>query len=108
MINGSNLVNDGIDASCHNNGQTVWSYNQGVPLAGLAELYRATGDQTLLTRARQLADASTGDPALNPNGILTEPCEATGCGADGPTFKGVYVRDLHALNAVLADRPYSA
>jgi hypothetical protein len=108
MINGSHLINDGIDGSCHNNGQTVWSYNQGVPLAGLAELYRATGNQSLLTVARQLADASTADPTLNPGGILREPCETAGCGADGPTFKGVYVRGLRTLNALITGHPYNA
>ena len=108
MINSSNLINDGIDLSCHNNGRTVWSYNQGVPLAGLAELYRATGDQSLLTMAQRLANASTTDPTLNPNGILREPCESSDCGADGPTFKGVYARGLGALNALVAGRPYNA
>ncbi|HCT80785.1 MAG TPA: glycosyl hydrolase [Micromonosporaceae bacterium] len=109
MINGSNLVNDGINMStCRNNGQPVWSYNQGVPLAGLVELYRANGDSTLLSRARQLANASTTNAALNPGGILADPCEPSGCGADGPSFKGIYLRGLSMLNAQLADHPYNA
>jgi predicted alpha-1,6-mannanase (GH76 family) len=108
MINGASLINDGLNSSCANNGQTVWSYNQGVPLAGLAELYRATGDSNLLTVAQRLANASTTDPGLNPNGILREPCESGGCGGDGTTFKGVYVRDLGALNGLLASHPYNA
>jgi predicted alpha-1,6-mannanase (GH76 family) len=107
VINSSNLVNDGLDGSCRNNGQTVWSYNQGVPLAGLAELYQATGDQNLLTVAQRLANASTTNAALNPNGILREPCESGDCGADGTTFKGVYARDLGAVNTLLAGHPYS-
>ncbi|MFF1448415.1 glycoside hydrolase family 76 protein [Streptomyces sp. NPDC058274] len=109
MINSSHLVNDGINLStCASNGSTAWSYNQGVLLGGLAELYRATGDSTLLTTGRQIGTASTTSTALNSGGILREPCETSGCGADGPSFKGAYVRGLSAFNAQLSDRPYSS
>jgi predicted alpha-1,6-mannanase (GH76 family) len=105
MINGSNLVNDGLNTTtCANNNGTPWSYNQGVPLAALAELYKATGDASLLTQARALADASTGSAALNPGGILFD----NGGGADVPTFKGVYVRALNTLNNALSDHPYTS
>ncbi len=109
MINGSNLVNDGLTTStCANNGQAVWSYNQGVPLTALTELYRATGDAGLLTKARAMANASTTNGSLNPGGVLRDPGEsAGGGGADGPTFKGVYARDLAVLNAALSDHPYT-
>ena len=110
VINGANLVNDGISMStCANNGAAVWTYNQGVPLAALTELYRATGDSTYSTKARAMANASTTNAALNPGGILRDPGESPGGGgADGPSFKGAYVRGLGALNAVLADHPYTA
>ncbi|HVX47317.1 MAG TPA: glycoside hydrolase family 76 protein, partial [Mycobacteriales bacterium] len=107
MINGQNLINDGLDlATCQNNQQTTWTYNQGVILGGLRDLAVATGDRGYLTQARTLAGASTTSTFLNPNGVLTEPCEANGCGGDGPTFKGVYVRNLGELNASLTGRPY--
>ncbi|HLH03094.1 MAG TPA: glycoside hydrolase family 76 protein [Bryobacteraceae bacterium] len=98
MINSSNLINDGLTSACQNNGQTTWSYNQGVILGGLTDLYKATGDTSLLTEAQTLASASMTSPALvNANGILVEPCEATGCGNDGVEFKGPYVRNLYYL-----------
>src|SRR5213078_920296 len=110
MINSSNLVNDGLDLStCANNGAPVWTYNQGVPLTALTELYRATGDASLLTKARTMASASTTNGSLNPGGILRDPGEtAGGGGADGPTFKGVYVRDLAALNTAVSDHQYTS
>lgn len=109
LINAQHLVNDGLDFdTCRNNQQTTWTYNQGVILGGLVELQRATGDTGLLTRARQIADAATTDPLLNPGGVLREPCEGgTGdCGADGPSFKGVFVRNLAELDRAVGGRPY--
>jgi hypothetical protein len=110
VINAQNLVNDGINmTTCTNNGQPTWTYNQGVPLAALAELYRATANTAYLDQARTLANASTTSSSLNTNGILHDPGEQPGGGgADGPTFKGAYVRGLSALNTVLADHPYAA
>jgi predicted alpha-1,6-mannanase (GH76 family) len=109
MINSSHLVNDGLTSSCANNGQATWTYNQGVVLGGLAELYKATGDSSLLTSARALAGASTTNATINPNGILAEPGEAgTDGGGDGPSFKGAYVRGLSYLNTTLSDHPYAS
>ena len=110
MINGSHLVNDGLDTQqggCANNGGTTWTYNQGVILGGLTELYRATHDRSLLTTARQIADAVIASPLLTQHGILTEPCEATGtCESDGTAFKGIFARNLAELDRALLGQPY--
>jgi predicted alpha-1,6-mannanase (GH76 family) len=106
MINGDHLINDGLTGACANNGQPTWTYNQGVVLGGLTELYQATGDPALLTSARALADASSS--RLQSDGVLREPGEGDGCTGDGPTFKGAYVRGLGRLNGRLTDHPYTA
>ncbi len=99
MINKSNLVSDGLNNSCHNNAGPTWTYNQGVILAGLAQLYRATGDSSLLGQAERIARAAIGQVTVR--GVLTEPCPGTGCAArlDANTrsFKGIFVRDLEVL-----------
>jgi hypothetical protein len=107
MINSEKLVNDGLTVDCQNNGQTTWTYNQGVILSGLAELYRATGEEEYLTAAREIADAVIANELLSPNGILTEPCDAVeGCRSDHATFKGIFMKHLAELDVVLEDRPY--
>ena len=58
MINSRNLVNDGLNDHCENNQQTAWTYNQGVILGGLAELYKSTADTNNLNRAQAIADAA--------------------------------------------------
>ncbi|MFI5776529.1 glycoside hydrolase family 76 protein [Nocardia sp. NPDC051570] len=107
MINGGRLVNDGLDAACHNNGGTVWSYNQGVVLGAAAGLYRLTGNPEFLRVARGIADAAIATLS-GPDGILHESCEpsADRCGADGPQFKGIFIRNLAALRTVSPDLRY--
>lgn len=92
----SGLINDGIDEkSCKNNGQTTYTYNQGVVLAGLSELARAKGDVVFIHHANHIAHAVLS--RLTDDGILTEP-------VDGPLdtqsalFKGPFVRGLSTLN----------
>jgi predicted alpha-1,6-mannanase (GH76 family) len=110
MINADHLVNDGLQTqsgSCESNHGTTWTYNQGVILGGLTELYRATGDRGLLADARRIADAVIASPQLSPHGILTEPCEAAGtCNNDQPAFKGIFARNLAELDDVLPGHPY--
>jgi predicted alpha-1,6-mannanase (GH76 family) len=102
MINSSGLVNDGLDSSCRNNGQTVFSYNQGLAIGGAVELWRATGDNQVLAEARRLADAAIASPLLVRAGLLTEFCDVitSDCDDNAKQFKGVFMRYLADLNDV--------
>jgi predicted alpha-1,6-mannanase (GH76 family) len=99
MINRSHLVNDGLTAGCKNNHETTWTYNQGVILAGLAQLYKATNDSGLLAEAEHIARAAISH--LTIGGVLHEPCTGTGCGnnagGDPESFKGIFMRGLKML-----------
>jgi predicted alpha-1,6-mannanase (GH76 family) len=112
MINSSNLINDGLNidqttGQCTNNGQTTWTYNQGVILAGLAQLYIATGNTSLLTEAEKIANAAI--LGLSTNGVLTETCEiSSNCDTDQESFKGIFVRGLKELASVAAPTQYAS
>ena len=72
MINGQKLINDGLTPStCKNNNQATWSYNQGVILGGLTEMWRLTGDRGYLANAEQIADAVI-TRMTYPNGTLRD------------------------------------
>jgi hypothetical protein len=102
MLNGSNLVNDGLNLStCRNNGDVTWTYNQGVLMNALVQLNRLTGDSNALATARRIGDAMTTSGYLSPGGILREPNESATCSGDGASFKGAAIRGLGALNAAV-------
>jgi predicted alpha-1,6-mannanase (GH76 family) len=85
--------------TCVNNNETTWTYNQGVILTGLALLYNATKNATLINIAQKIADAVIQRLTYS-NGILKEPCEPT-CDGDQKLFKGIFVRHLsHLLHYV--------
>jgi hypothetical protein len=102
MVNGSNLVNDGINMStCTNNGNTTWTYNQGVLIDGLVQLNKLTGDANALAVARKIGDSMTTSTYLSPGGILREPNEPDTCSGDGASFKGAAIRGLGVLNSAV-------
>ena len=100
MIGPGGLVNDGLTADCQNNGRPTYTYNQGVILGGLGDLYEITGDGAYLRRGERIADAvltelTTPGSAAQP-GILIEPGEPEMAGRRGDSnqFKGVFARNL--------------
>jgi predicted alpha-1,6-mannanase (GH76 family) len=106
MINAQNLVNDGLDAkdphACTNNGRTTWSYNQGVILGGLVELYKADHDASLLRQAQAIAGATIAH-LTNADGVLADHSVS---GGDAPQFKGIFLRNLMTLQKAARDPRY--
>ena len=104
MINGSGLVNDGLNSStCGNNGGTVWTYNQGMTIGAATEMYRATGNSGDLSTAERLANSAISSSLLVTSGVLTESCDALNatCDDDQKQFKGIFMDYLGDLNSVV-------
>lgn len=110
MINSSGLVNDGLTSACANNGSTVWSYNQGLAIGGFTELWRTTGDGSLLTTARTLADAAISSPTLTSGGVLTESCDvgSASCDDNQKQFKGIFMRNFADLAKATGSGTYQS
>ena len=110
MINKRDLINDGLNSRCANNHETTWTYNQGVILAGLAQLYRATKDSRLLRTAEGIGKAAISH--LTIDGVLHEPCRGTQCGGGTggapESFKGIFVRDLKVLAVTARTSQFSS
>jgi predicted alpha-1,6-mannanase (GH76 family) len=108
MINAQSMINDGLISTnpnaCTNNGGKTWTYNQGVILGGLVELYKADKDPTLLPQAEAIANAAIA--ILGKTGILVEPAAISG--GDNPQFKGIFMRNLMALYAAAPIAQYKA
>ncbi|CAF4008965.1 unnamed protein product [Adineta steineri] len=100
MINSEYLINEGL-RSCVNDNRTTWTHNQGVILSGLALLYSATHNSTLIDIAQKIADAAIRHLTY-PNGILKEACEPK-CDTNHRSFKGIFARHLGYLMPYLTD-----
>jgi predicted alpha-1,6-mannanase (GH76 family) len=100
MINAHGLVNDGLFMqNCSNNGQTPWTYNQGVIYLGLA--YGAERQPRNATQYAKLAQhmfAAVASRLTNANGVLVEALPGDPYNdSDQFVFKGIYVRYLRYL-----------
>jgi predicted alpha-1,6-mannanase (GH76 family) len=109
LINTQRLVNDGLTSTCENNGETTWTYNQGVILRGLAEMHDITRDPKYLHVAEEIADAAlailtvTIDLDGRSARILDEPYSASDPTSDPgqdpnvTQFKGIFMRNFYEL-----------
>lgn len=99
MINSKNLINDGLTNDCKNNGQNPWSYNQGVVLHGLVNMYKIKNNKMYLDEAENIAKAvlDKTNKLVTENNILHESCDNGDCGADGTQFKGIFQYNFSKL-----------
>lgn len=109
LIGANHQVIDGLDFdTCGPGWDAAFTYNQGVILGGLVDLWRATGDGSLLDSATQIADATI-ELQTTPDGVLIEAECDPKCGSgDGTTFKGVFARNVAYLYEATALPRYRA
>jgi predicted alpha-1,6-mannanase (GH76 family) len=108
MIQDDGQIRDGVNGeTCEVTGPP-YTYNQGVILGGLVELWRATADESLLDAAEKVADGALAH-MTDENGVFVEAvCDANrSCDeGDGVQFKGVFTRNLGALYEVRPKESY--
>lgn len=100
MIAPDNLINDGLDNQCRNNGGPTYSYNQGVILDGLLEISALTEDGAPQQTASRIALAAI--RAFTPSpGTFQEP--GGPMNTDAKIFRGIFVRALGHVAASEVD-----
>jgi predicted alpha-1,6-mannanase (GH76 family) len=100
MIRDDHQIMDGLDGdSCEAEGIT-YTYNQGVILGGLVELWRITGDDALLETAVAIAKAAIAHQTTADGIFIEEECDPDCGGGDGLQFKGIFARNLALLYEV--------
>lgn len=100
MIAPDNLINDGLDNQCRNNGGPAYSYNQGVILDGLLEISALTEDGAPQQTASRIALAAI--RAFTPSpGTFQEP--GGPMNTDARIFRGIFVRALGHVAASEVD-----
>lgn len=97
MIEENGQIVDGVNGDTCEIGGPPYTYNQGVIVGGLVELWRATKDESLLTAAEKIADGALAN-MTNATGVFIEKVCDPMCGeGDGVQFKGVFARNLALL-----------
>ncbi|KAL2811222.1 glycoside hydrolase [Aspergillus granulosus] len=115
LINENNTINDGLTNDCKNNGETVWTYNQGVILGALVELHQAvaaagngsSSNSTYLDMAGKIATGAIAT-LVDSDNVLHESCEPDDCDTANQTqFKGIFMRNLKVLQDVAPNDTYA-
>jgi predicted alpha-1,6-mannanase (GH76 family) len=94
MINELPLVHDGVKEDCLAKGRH-YTYNQGVILAGLVDLYKLDGKQDHIDLASKIATAAIQNMSTSEGVLKGHPKQEDG--ADGVQFKGIFMRHLGYL-----------
>ncbi|RAL65465.1 hypothetical protein DID88_001031 [Monilinia fructigena] len=94
----THLFNDGISMkTCKNNGGVVFTYNQGIIIAGLTELTWSTANHAYTALAVQISHSVISNLTTSSGILQDKVCEPNACNVDEQQFKGVFTRNLAFL-----------
>lgn len=93
-------IEDGLDKDCRPNRNAHYTYNQGVAMAVLAEMYLQCRDPKYLDLAERIAEATITAQLVTDKGILREMKPEIAQSNDGVQFKGIFIRHLAFLYEV--------
>ena len=99
-------IEDGTGKDCTPNRDAHYTYNQGVAIAVLTEMYLVTNDNSYLELAGKIADATITNRLVTDEGILREMKPAIEHSNDGVQFKGIFIRHLAFLYEVTKNPAY--
>ena len=101
-------VEDGLRKGCVPDSGHYYTYNQGITLGFLAEMYQLSGDGKYLELAEKIADAtiSPGSIFVTGDGILCERNPDIERSGDGVQFKGAFIRNLGRLCELTGKKEY--
>lgn len=99
-------IEDGTDNDCNPNRNAHYTYNQGVAIAVLAEMYLHTNDQSYLDLSEKIAQATITTQLVTEEGILREMNPDVDKSNDGVQFKGIFIRHLGFLYEVTKNPLY--
>lgn len=94
MITDLPLVQDGVRGNCEARGR-YYTYNQGVILAALVDLFKLTNDEKYTALASKIALAAIQNMSTSEGVLKGMPKQEDG--ADGVQFKGIFMRHLAYL-----------
>ncbi len=102
----SDLIEDGMKDDGQPNRGAHYTYNQGVAIAVLTEMYLHKMDHKYLDMAEKIAKSCITRNLITEDGILREMNTKVAAGNDGVQFKGIFMRHLAFLYRVTKNPVY--
>lgn len=93
-------IEDGLKEDCTPNRNAHYTYNQGVAMAVLTEMYMYSHEKKYLKMAEDVAKATITKELVTEEGILCEMNPNVATSNDGVQFKGIFIRHLGFLYKV--------